>query len=153
SGGPGPVARALFFHTIVMPRIDLIPEPKWGTVMSVQHSPLASSGAWGAAATIAWAALFLSALFALASPRANPRVPFALFATLAGQVLLHLVYGEETFLYALHVAPLLVLIAALGAASRWRPLILILAVIVACTAAMNNMEQLGTALRFFSRAS
>ncbi len=56
-------ARALFFHTIVMPHIELIPEPKWGTVMSVQHSPIASSGAWGVAATVAWAALLASTIW------------------------------------------------------------------------------------------
>jgi hypothetical protein len=153
SGGPGPVLRALLFHTIVMPRIDLVPEPKWGTVMSVQRSPIASSGAWGVAATIAWAALVASTLWGLASSRGNPRVRFVLFATLAGQLLLHLVYGEETFLYAIHVAPLLVLTAALGSASRWRRVILALAIALACTAAMNNAVQLGTALSFFSRTS
>lgn len=153
SGGPGPVARALFFHTIVMPRIDLIPEPKWGTVMSVQHSSIASSGAWGVAATIGWAALVATALVGLASSRGNARVRFVLFGTLAGQVLLHLLYGEETFLYAVHVAPLLVLTAALGSVSRWRRVILVIAVVLACTAAMNNVRQLETALSFFSRTS
>ncbi len=153
SGGPGPVARALLFHTIVMPRIDLIPEPKWGTVMSVQHSPIASSGAWGVAATIAWAALVASALAGLASSRGNDRVRFVLFATLAGQVLLHLLYGEETFLYSVHVAPLLVLTAALGSVSRWRRVILVIAIVLACTAAVNNVRQLDTALSFFSRTS
>lgn len=153
SGGPGPVARALFFHTIVMPRIDLIPEPKWGTVMSVQRSPIASSGVWGVAATIAWAALVASTLVGLVSSRGNARVRFVLFATLAGQVLLHLLYGEETFLYAVHVAPLLVLTAALGSVSRWRRVILVIAVLLACAAAMNNVRQLETALSFFSRTS
>jgi len=136
-----------------MPRIDLIPEPKWGTVMSVQHSSIASSGAWGVAATIGWAALVATALVGLASSRGNARVRFVLFGTLAGQVLLHLLYGEETFLYAVHVAPLLVLTAALGSVSRWRRVILVIAVVLACTAAMNNVRQLETALSFFSRTS
>ena len=52
SGGPGPVARVLFFHSIVMPHIDMIPEPKWGAVMSVQHSAIGSAGAWGVAASV-----------------------------------------------------------------------------------------------------
>jgi hypothetical protein len=153
SGGPGPVLRALLVHTIVMPRIDLISEPKWGTVMSVQRSPIASSRAWGVAATIVWAALVASALWGLASSRGNPRVRFVLFATRAGQLLLHLVYGEERFLYATHVASLLVLTAALGSASPWRRVILALAIALACTAAMNNAVQLGAALSVFSRTS
>jgi len=121
--------------------------------MSVQHSSIASSGAWGVAATIGWAALVATALVGLASSRGNARVRFVLFGTLAGQVLLHLLYGEETFLYAVHVAPLLVLTAALGSVSRWRRVILVIAVVLACTAAMNNVRQLETALSFFSRTS
>ena len=86
-GGPGPIARALFFHTIVMPHIELIPEPKWGTVMSVQHSPIASSGAWGVAATVAWAGLLASTIGGLMALRGNPRVRIVVLGTLAGQVL------------------------------------------------------------------
>jgi hypothetical protein len=154
SGGPGPIARALFFHTIVMPHIELIPEPKWGTVMSVQHSPIASSGAWGVAATVAWAGLLASTIGGLMASRGNPRVRIVVLGTLAGQVLLHLLYGEETFLYAIHVAPLLVLTTTVAASSTpWRRVILVLAAALAFTAAVNNLSQLETALGFFSRTS
>jgi hypothetical protein len=77
-----------------------------------------------------------------------------LACTLAGQVLLHMIYGEETFLYALHFAPLLVLAAALAAAATaWRRTILVLAVALAFAAGVNNASQVATALRFFSPAS
>jgi hypothetical protein len=57
-------------------------------------------------------------------------------------------------LYALHVAPLLILTAALAAGSTtWRRPILALALVLAFTAAVNNASQLGTALAFFSRTS
>jgi len=152
NGGPGPVARALLFLTIVMPHIELIPEPKWGTVMSVQHSPIASSGAWGVAATVAWAALLTSAIVGLIASRGNTRVRLVALGTLAGQVVLHLLYGEETFLYAIHVAPLLVLTTALAASSTpWRRVILVLAAVLVLTAAVNNLSQLETALEFFFR--
>jgi hypothetical protein len=151
SGGPGPVLRALWFHTIVMPHIAVIPEPKWGAVMSVQHSALGSSGAWGVAATALWAALLGSTLVGLCTSGGNRRIRVVLGATIAGQVLLHLLYGEETFLYALHLAPLLILAAALAAASAWRRAILALAVALAFTGAVNNAWQLRTALAFFSR--
>ena len=154
SGGPGPIARTLFFHTIVMPRIEVIAEPKWGAVMSVQHAAIASSGAWGVAATVLWIALLTATLLGLIGSRGNVRVRIVLGATLAGQLLLHLVYGEETFLYALHVAPLLVLAPANAVASTfWRRPILMLAVALALAAAVNNVSQLLTALAFFSRAS
>jgi len=152
SGGPGPVMRALWFHTIVMPQIAVIPEPKWGAVMSVQHSALGSSGAWGVAATVLWAALLGSTLCGLWTSGGNRRIRVVLGATIAGQVLLHLLYGEETFLYALHLAPLLILAAAQAAESTaWRRAILALAVALAFTGAVNNASQLRTALAFFSR--
>jgi hypothetical protein len=154
SGGPGPVARALAFHTIVMPRIDVIPEPKWGSVMSVQHAAIASGGPWGVAATAIWAVLLVAAVAALATSRRNQRLRIVLGATLAGQFALHMIYGEETFLYSMHVAPLLMLAAAFAAASTpWRRPILVLAAALAVTAAVNNIVQLRVALAFFSRAS
>src|SRR3954464_7363078 len=154
SGGPGPVARALLFHTIVMPHIAIIPEPKWGWVMSVQHSAIASSGAWGALATILWAALIVVTSIGIATSRRHRHVRIVLFTTLAGQVLLHLIYGEETFLYSMHLAPLLVLAAAAGtASSAWRRAILALVVLLTFAAAVNNFSQLGAALAFFLRAS
>jgi hypothetical protein len=138
----------------VMPRIELIPEPKWGAVMSVQRAAIASSGAWGVAATILWVTLVVLTLLGLATSRGSGRVRFVLGATLAGQVLLHMIYGEETFLYAMHIAPLLILAAALAVASTsWRRAILAVAVALALTGGLNNAWQLGAAMGFFSRAS
>jgi len=142
----------LFFHSIVMPSIRVIPEPKWGEAMSVQASALGSSGAWGVAATILWAALLALAALGLLSSRGDLRFRIVLGSTLAGQVFLHMIYGEETFLYVLHFAPLLILAAALAAAATpWRRIVLALAVALAFTAAMNNASQLATAMAFFAR--
>jgi hypothetical protein len=154
SGGPVAVLRVLFFHTVVMPRLEVIAEPKWGAVMSVQHSAIGATGPWGAAAAALWAALLATVLFTLMSSRGNRRFGIVLAATLTGQVLLHLIYGEETFLYGLHVAPLLVLGVVLAAATTtWRRPILALAAALAVAAAINNGSQLATALGFFARAS
>jgi hypothetical protein len=154
SGGPAAIARVLFFHTVVMPHIDVIPEPKWGWVMSVQHSAIASSGPWGGVATVLWAALLAIGVWVLLTSRRQVPVRIVLGATLAGQVVLHLIYGEETFLYSLHVVPLLVLAAAFAAASvPWRRAILVLAAALTVAAAINNAAQLAAAMAFFSRAS
>ncbi len=154
SGGPLPVARVLFFHSIVMPHIEVIPEPKWGAVMSVQLSAIGSSGAWGVAATVLWAALLALAAIGLVSARGDRSIQLVLGSTIAGQVLLHTIYGEETFLYTMHIAPLLILAAALASTTTpWRRTILALAVALAVAAAVNNWTQLATAIRFFARAS
>ncbi len=52
---------------------------------------------------------------------------------------LHLLYGEETFLYALHYLPLLIASAALAALGRFRRIALILALIVLCVGGLNNL--------------
>src|SRR6185436_3066633 len=112
-------------------------------VMSVQHSSIGSSGAWGVAGAILWGALLAAAVSGLFASDGNRRLRIVLGATLAGQVLLHLIYGEETFLYALHVGPLLILSVALAAASSSRRrVILALAIALAIAAAVNNASQL-----------
>jgi hypothetical protein len=137
-----------------MPHIDAIPEPKWGVVMSVQHSAIGSSGAWGVAATALWGALLVLAAIGLLSARGDRAMRLVLGATIAGQVVLHAIYGEETFLYAMHIAPLLILAAALASsATSWRRTILALAVALTFAAAVNNASELATAMRFFARAS
>jgi hypothetical protein len=67
-----------------------------------------------------WCVLLI--LGASAALRGGAPMPLVLFlgGGLAGQVVLHMLYGDQLFLYALHFAPFMVLIAALACASRWR---------------------------------
>ena len=122
--------------------------------MSVQHSAIGSSGPWGVAATVLWLGLLALAIPGLLSSRGDRRFRILLGATLASQVLLHMIYGEETFLYTMHVAPLLVLSAAFATtATAWRRAILVLAISLTVVAAVANASQLATAMRFFSPTS
>jgi hypothetical protein len=103
---------------------------------------------------VLWGALLAVTAWRLLTSRQHVPIRFVLGATLAGQVVLHLIYGEETFLYSMHVAPLLMLAAALAAASApWRRAVLVLAAALAVFAAVNNASQLAAALAFFSRPS
>jgi hypothetical protein len=68
--------------------------------------------------------------------------------TLLGHTALYLVYGEETFLYALNFVPLLILAASLATLSRWRSLVLAVAGLLLPCAAWNNACQLREALSF-----
>ena len=65
--------------------------------------------------------------------------------TLLGQLGLHLLYGEETFLYALHFAPLLVVFAACSTLTRMRLVGLVLAGALVISAGVNNAMQFRTA--------
>jgi hypothetical protein len=149
AGGPGPVARALFFHSVVMPAIQIVQEPKWGPIMSVQRSSIGSAGVWGLLATALWLPMLGFAIRGLAGSAENPGFRGALAATLAGQVLLFMIYGEETFLYSLQVAPLLVLAAALATRTPQRRIVLGLAGALIVAAAVNNARQLAQAMAFF----
>jgi hypothetical protein len=134
-------------HSIVMPQIGMLREPKWGWIMSVQEAAVGSSGLPGMAATVIWVALLLLGTLALVTWEHPMRAPLGL--TLAGHVVVYAVYGDETFLYTLLVAPLLVAVAAVAANTRLRPLVLSMAVVLTVLLAVNNWGQLSRALHFF----
>ncbi len=153
AGGPIAATRALVFHSIVVPRVEVVAEPKWGTRMSVQRSPLGSSGAAGAIATVLWAVLLGTGLLSMwRTRRLSPLAP-ALALTAFAQCALYACYGEETFLYSLHVAPLLV---ACGATATWtshRRWVTPLAVVLIILLLVNNVPALSASLQFFSTSA
>lgn len=84
-------------------------------VVNNQHARLRDEGLLGLVATALWAIMLgLGLRGAIASPRRDVTLALAAFA--AGQVVLHLVYGQITFLYAAHMFPAFLAFAALGAA-------------------------------------
>jgi hypothetical protein len=145
SGGPLSVARSFFFHTMVIPEIKVVDryrsrQPDW-PIMITQPSGPGSGTRWGIAAVGLWAALVVLGLWSLfrIAPHRPARVVLGL--TLLGQLALHLVYGNETFLYGLHFAPLLVVLAALSTQTPARPVVLLLAGALVVAAAANNVTQ------------
>jgi len=82
---------------------------------------------------------------------AGRRLQDLLGLTLAGQIALHLVFGTETFLYALNWAPLLVIWAAMGAATIRRPMpVRVLAIAAALCSLVNNERQFRWTASFVS---
>lgn len=143
-GGVGVSLRAIpafVLSSVVAPQPALIPyfrAPEYvDYLLSFQSPDWSGIGVLGIAATLAWlAALGLGGTIVLGrlwrAPLAD-RLLLTLMLAIVAQGALHLVYGEETFLYAMHFAPLLVLLALYGAASRFRPVALAL---IAATAAL-----------------
>jgi hypothetical protein len=153
AGGAAPVTRALFFHSMVAPELSFMPnwrEREW-PLLSFQMSPLGSGSRWAPAATLVWAALLAFGLVALLVRRDQKRLRVTLGVTLLYQWLLHLVYGRETILYALHVLPFLVIAAALVTRTRYRPLALTLAALLIPLNVLNNAPTLDWALRYAGR--
>jgi len=148
AGGPPSIARALLLHSVVMPAIEVVLEPKWGLRMSVQHAAVGSSGAVGAIASLLWIVLLGTGVYGMWKSRRWSSMVRPLAWTTFGQCAVYLCYGEETFLYALHVAPLLVAWAAhsTSAGRRW---VIPTAAILAVLLAWNNLGALGSALHFF----
>ena len=110
---------ALLEHSIVIPKIhtsnfNVMEAFDSSGLLGVQHSALGSTGTLGLILVIAWTLLLLVSSITLW--RKQEKTPFErfLFLGLAGQLLLHIVYGTELFLYGMHLAPLLVLYVALG---------------------------------------
>ena len=140
--------RALFFHSMVMPAITIAHEPKWGSIMSVQDAAIGSGGAVAVMATAVWVLLLALGAWSVATRASAVRLPLLL--ALGGHLLVYCIYGEETFLYTLHLAPLLVCLAALATNTRLRTVALGSAALLAVLLAFHNSRMLSEALGFFA---
>ena len=141
SGGPIRIMSSFFFHSMIMPSIAVLkneqvfPGPKTANLshkLSTQASSIGSGSRWAQFAVPVWAALLVMGLWALYTlPQCN-KFRLVLGLSLVSQLMLHLLYGEETFLYALHFAPLLVIMVSLAALTAARPLVLLLVTVPHC---------------------
>jgi hypothetical protein len=155
SGGPLNIAKSFLFHTMIMPAIQerqkvrlrdntLIP------IMVTQTSRVGSGTLYGAAAAGVWFAIFGLGFWGFISSRDNRQLKLVLAITLLGQFMLHLLYGQETFLYSLHFVPLLVVLAAFSTMTRARLLALTLTGILVVLAVINNFQQFDKAIVLFA---
>ncbi len=135
---------AFFSFSMVMPDIELVVRtvnsPEW-KIFSIQHALPWSGGLLGGVAVLSWFVLLCTGLWNLFTGSLSVRMRLSIGLILLGQLSLHLVYGEETFLYALHYLPLLVVVAALGTLSGSRRIVLFFVVFLICTAGTNNILQ------------
>lgn len=153
-GGASEIIPSIFWHSMVAPAIGIAHQgpPHTTTIqLSFQHSPPGSSGVLGVVATVSWTLLLALGLWGAISKSPYLRFRVVLGLVLVGQVILHLLFGEETFLYALHFAPLLLLLASFSVHTRLRGIALLLGVIFIATAAPNNWAQFGQAATFFEQ--
>lgn len=144
------VARSFVFHSIVMPAFKLQEKVKDNnkviTIMATQSSSPGSGSVWGVIAVGLWTPLFGLGLWSLFFSRQNRQLRIALGLILLGQFVLHLMYGTETFLYSLHFAPLLVILAALSTQTRVRLIALTLTGILLVFLILNNIMQFNRAV-------
>lgn len=162
-GGPLHRAGSIFFHSMVMPaytEMGMPANPATGApprpdhrIMTAQLSRIGSGGAWGLVGIVAWGVLLGAGLWVLCRGKVDVKFRLMLGILIAGQVGLHLVYGEEAFLYSLHYLPLLVLAAALATRTRARALVLTAAGVLLICNVVNNVRQFQAAQQFMNRSA
>ncbi|MGH2454193.1 MAG: hypothetical protein ACRDF5_10615 [bacterium] len=139
AGGPATALKSFLFHTMVMPAISAIERGDRSPSLSTQFSWPGSGSLWAAAAVVCWSALLALGLWGMVRTTGHRPLRFTLAATLAGQALLHAFFGPETFLYALNLVPLLVLVAAFATLTPARPAALLLAGATVALGGFNNV--------------
>jgi hypothetical protein len=136
-----------FFHSIVIP--DIV--TAYGFRLSVQGSLPGAGSLLAVAATVAWAALLaLGCWGAIRLLTGRTTLQFSktvtvLLLAIAGQLVVTIVFGLESFLYSLHFAPLLIMLAGLSALTPARRIAVPLAAALAIMAAFNNFQKFATA--------
>jgi len=139
------VFNSFFFHTLVAPRCTVVHfDSTPANALTVQTSIPGSATPWGALAVVLWAAFLLAGARRLLLDRELAKLRPVLGGLIVAQFLLHLWFGQETFLYSLHFLPLLLLLAACGCRTTRRPWVLpLLAVLVGLTLANNLAHERG----------
>lgn len=143
AGSMADKAVVFFLHSVIAPGVEVLPNrwtPDW-PLFSVQRAAVGTGGALGWPLAVGWTAMLALGLWAMWKDPANRRVKIVVASTVLFQFALHMVYGDETFLYSLHWVPLLVLIASFGAVPPYRRYALVLAIACAIGFAANNAHQ------------
>ncbi len=151
AGGPIPILRAEWITPILAPppiAIDPVDSDPPQAMVSFQKSSIFRGGPLAVAATVAWLSALALGLYGLAAGPVDPRFRLVLGAVLAGQVVLHLLHGEETFLYSLHFLPVLLLTAAMGTTTRFGRASEALLALTIVLALANNLGRLREVVEF-----
>ena len=149
-GGPVTAMKALVFHTMIMPRIRPFEDMKgeWrrvGYIRTQLERPGAGSRL-GTAAAILWALLLAIGVWGLFTITGYVKFRLVVGGTLLGQMLLHSIYGGETFIFSLNFAPLLLGVAAMGLQTPLRRVVQVAAICLIVTDGTNNFSQLSKAI-------
>ncbi|MFB2839395.1 hypothetical protein [Floridanema evergladense] len=135
---------SFFYQTIVMPAIEFKDSPirpDWVKLATNTLTP-GSGGIWGTVAAICWTGLLLIGIWGFFTTKQQPKLRIVLGLIIVGQLLIHSVYGaRETFIYSLHFAPLLLILAAFSSLTRLRLVALVLAGVLVVSAGINNRSQ------------
>lgn len=98
TSNPLNVIQSFLCHTLIMPKAMLVENlnhPGMGK-LTIQASLIGSGTYWGAILVGLWLGLLGLGLWTLLSTKKHPKLKIVLGLTILGQLVLHLLYGEET---------------------------------------------------------
>jgi len=130
-----------FINTIVMPGTQLLTQPEGAPLFSIQHVSIDFTNLLYLAMAIGWIVMLALGLWALWKDPANTKFKSVILFVLAGQYLLHMVYGDETFLFSMNWMPLLIIVAAFGLTSPYRKWVIALTIVNIIGIGYNNVHQ------------
>lgn len=143
AGSPIDRLRSFFLYSMMVPPIPFLENPafpEW-TRLSIQLTKLSSFAPLLMPALILWVVLLGVGLHAGLNAKNMRTFVSIVCMFLVFQIALNLVYGDETFIYALNFFPILLLVASFGAFSKWRPYVLAAATILTIAAGYNNISE------------
>jgi hypothetical protein len=132
------VVQSELLHSMIHPKSISDSAGMWIVQPSMAFSDLLA----GRVAVVLWSILFALGLVALVTGPAPGDFRFVLGSVLAGQIVLHLLYGEETFLYSLHFAVILIMVAAQASLTRLRVPALLATAVLLLLIGGNNFYRL-----------
>jgi hypothetical protein len=142
AGGPIPITQSFFLHSMVVPEIVTRSDAGPALRMVTQMSLPGTGSMLGPVAVVLWIGLLGLGIWSFVSTRGvQTHLKKVVGLTLLGQLVLHLAYGDETFLYSLHFVPLLLTLSAFTSLSRRRKWGLGTAVALAVFAGIHNHAQ------------
>ncbi|WP_446809604.1 hypothetical protein ACH50O_20500 [Methylomonas sp. 2BW1-5-20] len=140
------VGGVFVFHSILSPSLNVINDNDFGwPMLSIQNSLPGSNGVLNFIGTIIWLVLFGLGLWSLFTLKKHLALRIVLGFSFIGQFALHILYGEETFLYSLHFAPLLLTLVALITLGALRLPAICLLIALIPIVVINNWSQLKAA--------
>jgi hypothetical protein len=143
AGSIGDRLAGFFLHGILIPPI----QQAYTGYLSVQRTGLASMPPSVLIGWALWLVLLGAGVLGLCRAR-SWTLAMVLLGVLTSQLAFVLVFGQETFVYALQSAPLLVVVAAFGCFSPFRRAVLIGAVILVVLATVENGRRFSEAAGF-----
>ncbi len=134
---------SFFIHSMIMPTFQFLENPYAleFPIVSVQFAKIGSTGLLGWSATFMWIILLLYGIWSALRYFEFKNFSIVLSLIVFSQLILHLLYGDETFLYSSHWLPLLVMFAAIGAISPYRKLVLGIVSVLIILVGANNYNQ------------